>query len=388
MVLLLFVAGHATAQKKELSQARTYIKSRKNYDKAEQLMTSLLTDSTHRTNKRIYQTWFEAVKGQYDQANEKLYLKQRQDTAAFFNLALRLFTIAETLDSLEMLPDKKGRVRPEYRHRHATMLNTYRPNLFNAGTWHLRKAQWNEAFNYMDAYIDCARQPLFESFRYADTDSRLPEASYWATYSAYKQNDAHRTLKHSQLALADTLHTSFTLQFIAEAQRWNGDTAAYVKTLEQGFKQNPEFNYFFPRLVDAYTEDGQLDKALQLCDSAINACDTCQLFLFAKSSTLLRMERWQESVAYSERLIRSNDSLAEPYFNAATAFLNMAGMPDVQADKRLLRTYYQKARTYMEYYRRLMPKEERKWAPALYRIYLNLNLGRQFDEIDKILKNM
>ena len=78
--------------------------------------------------------------------------------------------------------------------------------------------------------------------------------------------------------------------------------------------------------------------------------------------------------------------MPEPYFNAGTAFVNLAESPEAQKDKKLQRTYYQKARTYMEYYRLLMPDEKKKWAPALYRIYLNLNLGRQFDEIDSILK--
>jgi hypothetical protein len=55
-------------------------------------------------------------------------------------------------------------------------------------------------------------------------------------------------------------------------------------------------------------------------------------------------------------------------------------------DKKKYTDYYQRARTYMEYYRLLMPKEEEKWAPVLYRIYLNLNLGKQFDEIDRLLK--
>ena len=40
----------------------------------------------------------------------------------------------------------------------------------------------------------------------------------------------------------------------------------------------------------------------------------------------------------------------------------------------------------MEHYRQLMPAEKDKWAPVLYRIYLNLNMGKQFDEIDRILK--
>jgi hypothetical protein len=40
----------------------------------------------------------------------------------------------------------------------------------------------------------------------------------------------------------------------------------------------------------------------------------------------------------------------------------------------------------MEQYRKLMPQEKDKWAPVLYRIYLNLNMGKQFDEIDRLLK--
>lgn len=376
------------AQKKELSQARTYIKSKKNYDKAEQLMTTLLRDSVNRDNKRIYITWLEAVKGQYDQANEKLYLKQKQDTTAFFSLTERMFTIAETLDSLDARPDKKVRIRPEHRQKNAAMLNTYRPNLYNAGTFFIRKNKWKEAAEYLTTYIDCARQPLFAEYNYDSTDRRLPDAAYWVTYCGYKQHDAATTLRYQPLALNDTAYNDFILQFTAEAYLWRGDTAKYIETLEEGFRRFPQFNYFFPRLIDILTNTGQDSKALAVADSALQVCDSCEIFLFAKSSVLLRMERWQESTTYSEKLIHQNDSLPEAYFNAGTAFLKMAEAVNKKEQRNLFRTYSQKARTYMEYYRRLKPDEKKKWAPALYRIYLNLNLGRQFDEIDRLLKEI
>ena len=53
---------------------------------------------------------------------------------------------------------------------------------------------------------------------------------------------------------------------------------------------------------------------------------------------------------------------------------------------RRLKKMYQNAMPYMEKYRALMPDAAQKWGPALYRIYFNLNMGKQFDEIDKILK--
>lgn len=387
LLLLTMMTPCLRAQRKELSQARSYIKSRKNYDKAEQLMTGLLADSAMRSDKRIYQVWFEAVKGQFDQANERLYLKQRQDTAAFFELNRRLFTIAESLDSIDARPDKKGRVSPDYRQKHATMLNGHRPNLFNGGTYHIRKGNWQKGYELFDAYIDCAQQPLFTNYDLATADKRLPEAAYWATYCGFRLNDPARTLHHCQMALLDTLHADFTMQFMAEAYKGKSDTIAYVSTLEQGFSRYPQNPYFFPRLIDIYTEKARFNEALAIIDTALSKCDTCELFLFAKSATLLRLNRWEESLAYSQRIIMQNDTLPEPYFNAAMASINLADSLNDRRERSQAKSYYQRARTYMEFYRQLMPGEQKKWAPVLYRIYLNLNLGRQFDEIDRLLKS-
>jgi len=387
LLLAMITPCLATAQKKELSQARSYIKSGKDYDKAEKLMTGLLQkDSANRDNMRVYLTWLEAVKGQYDQANERLYLKQNQDTAAFFALCRRMFTVAETLDSLDMRPDKKGRVAPEYRQKHAELLNNYRPNLFGGGTFHVRKGKYKEAFSYFESYIDCARQPLFAAYRYDSLDRRMPEAAYWATFSAYKQQDPVLTLRYRKLALSDSTKAQFTLQYIAEARRWLKDDELYTGTLEEGFRCFPLSPYFFPRLYDAYVQQGRTDKALNLCDSALALNDSSELYLFAKSTTLLSLERYDESVKVSEQLIAINDSLPEVYFNAGTAYLNIALKLNPRKNKKQVNTIYQKARSYMERYRQLAPDEKQKWGPTLYRIYLNLNMGKQFDEIDKLLK--
>ena len=45
---------------------------------------------------------------------------------------------------------------------------------------------------------------------------------------------------------------------------------------------------------------------------------------------------------------------------------------------------YEKSRPYLEQYRQLAPTRADKWSLPLYMIYLNLNMGKEFDEIDKI----
>lgn len=374
------------AQKKELSQARTILKSGKKVEEAEKLMTKLLKDSANRDNKRIYAVWYESVLMQYQAVNEKLYMNQKQDTAKFYDLTQRLFTIAETLDSLDARPDRKGRVDIEYRKDHAKELLKYRPNLFYACTYYIRKGNYKQAYQYGEAYMDCARQPLFTGYHLDSLDARMPEVAYWATYCGYRMNDPVLTLRYRHLALRDSTRAESTLQYMAEARRQLKDDFLYLETLREGFRRYPENSYFFPRLMDLYIANNDNQNALKTVDNALSHNGKSQLFLYAKSTVLFRMERYDESIALSDTLIALNDSLAEAYYNAGTAYINKALKLHPLREKKQLRQTYSQARPYMERYRQLAPAQKQKWGPALYRIYLNLNMGKQFDEIDRLLK--
>ena len=386
LLLLLTTPCLTMAQKKELSQARTILKSGKNGGEAEKLMTGLLKDSANRDNKRIYAVWYESVMMQYQAVNEQLYLKQKQDTAQFYELTRRLFRVAETLDSLDMKPDQKGRVDLEYRKSHAEQLMKYRPNLFYASTYYVRKSNFEKAYSFCEDYLDCARQPLFTDYRLDENDTRLPEAAYWATYSGYRMTDPVLTLRYYQQALRDTAKAAFTLQYAAEARRWLKDDSLYVETLTEGFHRYPQNAYFFPRLMDYYTARNAYGEALKIADYALEANDTSTFFLYAKATVLFNLERYDESIAISDTLIALDGSLPEPYYNAGTCYLNKALQLNPLREKKQVNQMYQKARPYMERYRQLAPSEKQKWGPALYRIYLNLNMGKQFDEIDRLLK--
>ena len=386
--LSVILALSVSAQRKQIGEARTYLKSGKNFDKAEKLMTDLLKDSANQDNKRIYEIWLQSVQKQYEQANERFYMKKDQDTAQFFNLVRRLFTIAFRLDSLDMMPDKKGRVAPELRKDVARDMIGYRPNLFFGGAFFIRKQDFAKAFDYFETYIDCTRQPLFTGYEPIFFDDRCAEASYWACYSGYRMNDPVLTLRHREQALRDSSKRDMTFQYMAEA--WNAlkDDAMYLTTLQDGFAEYPTSNYFFPRLMDYYTQHRQYDLALTVVDKALDADSLNELYLYAKSNVLMQLEKYGESLAVTDKLLTLNDKQADAYYNGGTAYLNIALRMDPQRHKKQIKKMYQKAMPYMEKYRALAPTEKEKWGPALYRIYFNLNMGKQFDEIDKLLKSL
>lgn len=380
------------AQKKEISQARAYIKAGKDYDKAEKLMTDLLAkDSASRDNKKVYALWYESILGQYQQINEKIYLRQKYDTATVYTLLNRMYRVAGTLDSLDAKPDEKGRVKLDYRKDNAEQLDKLRRNLYFGGTYNVRRGKYQDAFNFFQTYIDAAKQALFQKYDYAKTDTTLSTAAYWATLSGYRMKDAERTLRYKDLALSDTSKAVYVRQYVCEAYSWKNNDPEYVRALEDGFSHHPEYPYFFSRLGDYYNKHGLIDKTLQLSDEALNKYPDHSLFLLAKSVALLELARYDECIEVSNKLIAKDPDLPESFFNIATCYLNQALKLEQKNEPRLyhnkLIEYYTKARQPMEQYRKLAPKDQKRWAPALYRIYLNLNMERQFEEIDHLMKH-
>lgn len=391
MFLMLMSPVAASAQKKEIQTAKDQVKAGKNLDQAAASMKKLLADSANRTNRKIWTIYFDAVRKQYEQGNEKLYLKQKYDTAQLFNYTRQLFEVAFQYDSVETAPDKKGRRDFEFRKGHSDYLAHIRSNLYNGGIWFLNKKKYPDAYKFFDCYIECASQPMFKQYNYGVKDKHLPTAAYYAVYSGYKMKDPKATLHHSYEALKDTVHYNYMLQYLAETYMLEKDTARYVASLKEGFKRVPTFPYFFPRLVEYYVVRNQLDSAMTVVNEALTVVPDSDVYLAAKSNLLLEQGKLQECIEVSKKVIEVNQKLGDPYYNAGICYFNLAVEQDKNSHnsrkvKEQVEENYKKALPYLVKYREMEPKEQGKWAFPLYTIYLNLNMGKEFDEIDKVMK--
>ena len=391
MFLMLMSPVAASAQKKEIQTAKDQVKAGKNLDQAAASMKKLLADSANRTNRKIWTIYFDAVRKQYEQGNEKLYLKQKYDTAQLFNYTRQLFEVAFQYDSVETAPDKKGRRDFEFRKGHSDYLAHIRSNLYNGGIWFLNKKKYPDAYKFFDCYIECVSQPMFKQRNYGEKDKHLPTAAYYAVYSGYKMKDPKATLHHSYEALKDTVHYNYMLQYLAETYMLEKDTARYVASLKEGFKRVPTFPYFFPRLVEYYVVRNQLDSAMTVVNEALTVVPDSDVYLTAKSNLLLEQGKLQECIEVSKKVIEVNQKLGDPYYNAGICYFNLAVEQDKNSHnsrkvKEQVEANYKKALPYLVKYREMEPKEQGKWAFPLYTIYLNLNMGKEFDEIDKVMK--
>ena len=386
-----FCVAMAVAQKKEISVAKDQVKAGSNLAQAQASMEKLLKDSVNHRNKKIWNLLYESVRKQYEQGNEKLYLKQSYDTATLFNLTKKLFVVAQGMDSIEVLPDSKGHVKIEFRKSHSEYLSQIRPNLYSGGLWFIRKQKYKDAYQMLDQYLHCASIPLFASNAYRQNDPKMPVAAYWAVFCGYKMKDAKATLHHSYEALKDTAHYDYMLQYLAETYKLEKDTVRYLNSLKEGFEHSPKFPFFFPRLVEFYAGQNQLDSAMNVIDKALAMDADNKTYLFAKSTVLLNQGKNKECIDVCDKLLAMKDSLPDIYYNAGLAYFNMAVTLDknTQISRKKhdeINDYYKKAMPYLEQYRKMQPDEVAKWSLPLYTVYLNLNKGKEFDEIDQIIR--
>ena len=130
---------------------------------------------------------------------------------------------------------------------------------------------------------------------------------------------------------------------------------------------------------------------MNLCDQAPKADSTNTVFLLAKSSLLLESQAYDACIDMCDKLIARNDSLADAYLNAGLAFYNQAikydaNILEARKNRSKQRQLYKRAMPYLQQFRKLRPEEQAKWGLPLYTIYFNLNMGKEFDEIEKIIK--
>ena len=378
------------ANKKTISLARDYIRSGKNLEKAEGLLCELLQDPVYRGNDKIWKMLFDAQQKQYEQFNEKLYLQQNIDTAAFFQVAHRMFNTLEGLDSVEQVPTAKGKIKMKYREQSAAILNQYRPNLFNGGIFFARNQDYQQAYTLLNSYISCAEKPLFKDYHYAEKDANLPVAAYWSVYCGYKMHDAAATLRYATLAEKDQTHADNLLQYLTETYWQQRDTTRYLQILRKGFQSYPHNPFYFSHLVEYYHTLGDDATALDYCNRALQTMPNNVRYRLTKSSLLLNMGRYQECLQLSKKLIAENDTLADAQLYAGLAIFNQTIILDksqkYNAKQRAqILELYREARPYLERYRQLKPDQKKQWALPLYTIYMNLNMEKEFIEMEKLL---
>ncbi len=399
LFIVLFLGSQVLSAANVIKEAKAAIKNRRDLENTEKKLLETASDPQTKKDRKAQCYYMAALINRKinDIENEKLYLKQNYDTVKFFNSIYNMFVRFQQCDSVEMQPDAKGRVSFKYRKKAHDILVTYRTNLLNGGKFHLRKKNYEQAFTYFDLYIDCASFPMFEKDFFLQSDTLITKAAYWATLSAYNMKKAAHTLEHADLALKLNANREYIQEYKAKSYLMQQDTAKWLEALKEGLINYPEHTYFFVNLMDYFNEAGRYEEGIHFADTMIKYNPRSVIFRYAKSVVLMNTRQYEACIAASDSVLKIDSSYVDAYYNKGISYCNLAVLQAEKLASKINKSQYKKERNAvtelyrkalppMEKVRELAPNDTARWANPLYRIYLNLNMGKEFDEMDKILR--
>lgn len=393
LLLLAFSLASVAWPQKAVRKIRTAVKAG-NLEEAMKQIAACESDSLLADEYKVYEWGVRVQQRMNEQENEKIYLGQTCDTARFFSSVKGIFNYSVKAYEKGIAQGMKAVPLHE---KTCARLWMYYPNLGVACHYYYKKGDYAQACDYLDTYIQTAQSPLFSNAPKPLLDElHLPTMAFFRLKSNYELGQYAKVIQDASLAMHDSLHHGSTLRYLSLASLREGKMEEYVAYLYRGLREAPGASFFYSQLSDYYQRSDQLGRALLLTDSLLQVRPGTSLYLFGKSYLLMKLKRYAESIRVSEDLLGHDDEWVEAYYNVGVCYCNMAvealrrkpaDVEQYKAFSKQVHDYYEAARPYLEHYREAYPDRVRKWGPLLYRVYLNLNMGDAFDEVDSLLKS-
>ena len=398
-MVLLMAISFAFAQQKNVKEAKSIAGEVKpDFNKAEQLINEALTNPETKDEAATWDVAGYIQKRINEKEMENAYLRKPYDTIKVYNSILKMYDYYLKCDELAEVPNEKGKIKNKYRKANSTAMLAERPNLINGGIQFFNLNNSKEALKFFGTYVESASYPMLEKENLAVSDTLLPQIAYYATLAANGAEDKDAILKYAPIAVKDQENGGIAMQLWADALKAKGDTAKWVESLQEGIIKFPENQYFFANLVDYYSSSNQPEKAMEFADNMLAKDPNNKLYLYVKGYLYHNMKEYDKAIDFYKKTIESDPNYGEAYSNLGLVLLMKAqdyadkattdiNDPKYAEAQAAVKKFYEEAKPYYEKARELKPDQKELWAPGLYRVYYNLNMGPEFDEIEKVMNN-
>ena len=396
-MVLLMAVSFAFAQEKNVKEAKSIAGEVKpDFAKAEQLINEALTNPETKDNAATWDVAGYIQKRINEKEMENAYLRKPYDTLRVYNSVLNMYNYYVKCDELAQIPNEKGKIKNKYRSANSKTILAERPNLINGGIQYFNLNKNEDALKYFAAYVDAATLPMMEKENLLEKDTILPQVAYYATLAADRVGDKDAVMKYAQYALKDKENGQFAMQLLTDAYKAKGDTAKWVEKLQEGIVKFPENQYFFANLVDYYSSSNQNDKAMQFADDMLAKDPNNKLYLYVKAYLYHNMKDYEKAIEFYKKTLDIDPAYAEACSNLGLVYLLQAqeyadkapadiNDPNYATAQAEIKKFYEAAKPYYEKARELKPDQKDLWLQGLYRVYYNLNMGPEFEEIEKMM---
>ncbi|MCF0236840.1 MAG: hypothetical protein HUK09_09230 [Bacteroidaceae bacterium] len=371
-----------------LRPVKSAIKAKKYADAFAQI-EKLRKDSAAAMLPQLYVLGVETAQHLNDLENEKIYLKRKPDTLAYFRTLYNIFDYALLSDSIGRQQEWKRLTKT--RKEHAELLHPLLINLNAATTYFLSKSKYEDLEKYTMLGLRLNQAKLLDEVGGVPQSYRKlwAERNMLANYQLQRFGDA---LRFQHLALQDSTHREAIIETMVLSQFQLGDTAKVVQLLRSGVDEFPNNTFFFTRLADTYLVQSLPDRIPPLVQRILPYSHRPVVLLEYEAKAYDEMQMDSLCLSTATKILELDSLNATADYYVSKSLLSLANKielptsinaPNYKKAFKQQQQLYKRARPHAEQLRAVMPNATTLWKPLLYEIYLKLNLGKEFDEISK-----
>lgn len=348
------------------------------------------------------QTWYEAARiyeHYYNEESVKSY-NGKYDTVALYRYLSEWFEFAMKADSLQRIPDAKGKTSNTAKEKLLGNMHRCMTNYISGGIYYFNsRRDYVKAYEMFDTYFQLAESDFFKEAMQADSIyiNNKTVWAYYATMAAYNQSNWKNTIKYAVIAANDDEYGEPATEFLCDSYGHLGDTVKWLENLKIGLQKYPTENFYYNKLLTYYDSKNDMASLEEFTNEMVRLDPEKAYNYFVLGLLAQQKKEYDKAVAQYEIAIAKEPNLSDAYNNLALTimyqaqdFIDSKSNLDYRsaAFKAALneeKEFYKKALPYAEKLRELEPANTSKWGLLLQQIYYKLNMAKELKEIDTLL---
>lgn len=381
-----------------IKTVRGFLKDSKNVEANNEVEKAVKQHPEARSSAQLYALKSQALHALVLGENRKMYLNQKPDTSKYFSYIYSLYEAALTCDSLDQLPDAKGRVQLKYRDTNQQRLLQFRKNLSTADRYYYLKKDYQNAFKFGNLYLSTKHSPIFNKTKggtaLTDENDSVAHASL-AVFLAYAYNNNKGVAKYIPTAMHDTARLAQIYEVGSKAYYELKDTISAHYLLFKGVKEFPTTDYFYMTLLKYYNEKKDYEKGLELVDSVLNHMPDNRNAWFLKAREHEYLEQHDKAIYAMSIVVEKHPEDYEAYAALGNMHLDKAHRlyqnfnmkvtdKGYQQGRRIINESYADAKDAFEKCKKYAEQKTDLWLDGLRECYYKLSFGKEL----KLLENL
>ncbi|MDD2436425.1 MAG: tetratricopeptide repeat protein [Massilibacteroides sp.] len=388
------VAATATfAQKKAVKEAESLAKGNKDFAEARTLIKGALDNPETNNDPK---TWFVAgfvEDQQFSAERAKQILGQQPNEPVMYESLGSILPYFLKAYELDQQPDGKGKVKPKYTKDIKSILSANHVYYINGGAYYFDQRDYKKAYDFFEQYLQISDLPMFQGEKVAERDSNFMTVQFFSAVAATQLGDSQKAVAALERAKNTEYRQNDVYQYLCYEYEQAKDSVNFEKTLEEGLAKFPEEKYYLLSLINTYIYSNRNEKAIEFLSTAISKePDNAQLYDVMGRVYETGLKDYVGAEKYFVKASELDPENADILSNLGRVYYNQGvnkqGEANLINDNKLYqeelakaKDYFKKALPYFEKAHQLKP-ENTEFMTALRGIYYNLDMGKEFEEMD------